>query len=234
MNFDILYKDEHILAIYKPPGYFVHRTKLDYQADQLIMPILRDQIGQKVYPVHRLDRKTSGVLLMALDVETQKSVNDMFMNGSVKKTYQAIVRGWAIDDFEIDYALENDRGKLQEALTYGKTAERYEIPFCSWKHPTSRYSLTTLNPQTGRQHQLRKHLSHIFHPIIGDRPHGCNKQNKFWLEQFQLNEMLLHASEIEFTHPLKDEVIVIQSTPKGEFVRISEILAPYISWKRDQ
>lgn len=224
MTFDILFEDDHILAIYKPAGYFVHRTKLDYQAETLVMPLLRDQIGQKVYPVHRLDRKTAGLLLMAKDEESQKAFNDMFMAGSVKKTYLALVRGWAPESFEIDYAIENDRGKLQEALTLGKSIAQYEIPISSGKHPTSRYSLVELYPQTGRQHQLRKHMSHIFHPILGDRPHGCNKQNRFFLNQFQLNDMLLHAKNLSFIHPFSGKLVSIDFSPRGEFNRIKKIL----------
>ena len=224
MTFDILFEDDHILAIYKPAGYFVHRTKLDYQAETLVMPLLRDQIGQKVYPVHRLDRKTPGLLLMAKDEESQKAFNDMFMAGSVKKTYLALVRGWAPESFEIDYAIENDRGKLQEALTLGKSIAQYEIPISSGKHPTSRYSMVELYPQTGRQHQLRKHMSHIFHPILGDRPHGCNKQNRFFLNQFQLNDMLLHAKNLSFIHPFSGKLVSIDFSPRGEFNRIKKIL----------
>ena len=220
MTFDILYQDESIIAINKPYGYFVHRTKLDNQASTLVLPNLRDQIGQRVYPVHRLDRKTSGVLLFALEEYTQRLMNDKFAAGEIYKKYLAVVRGHAPDQFEIDYALINDKGKKQEALTVGKSLQATEIPYMSWKHPTSRYSLVEMEPKTGRQHQLRKHMSHIFHPIIGDRPHGCNKQNKFFLEKFGLTEMLLHASEIGFKHPHSGEQIMIHAKPFSEFYRI--------------
>ncbi|HOY14611.1 MAG TPA: pseudouridine synthase [Saprospiraceae bacterium] len=224
MIFEILYQDEQLIAINKPCGFFVHRTKLDNQASTLVLPNLRDQIGQRVYPVHRLDRKTSGVLLFALDQITQSQMNKKFAENEVSKTYQAIVRGHTAPDFEIDYAIINDKNKLQEALTYGKTMAHAEIPYCSWKHPSSRYSLVELYPQTGRQHQLRKHLSHIFHPIIGDRPHGCNKQNKFFLETFELNEMMLHATKLQFIHPNTTTEIIINAPALGEFSRIADIL----------
>lgn len=224
MTFTILYQDEFLIAIHKPCGFFVHRTKLDNQASTLVLPNLRDQIGQRVYPVHRLDRKTSGVLLFALDATTQSTMNKKFAGNEVSKKYIAIVRGHTNLDFEIDYAIINDKNKLQEALTFGKTLQHTEIPYCSWKHPTSRYSLVELYPQTGRQHQLRKHLSHIFHPIIGDRPHGCNKQNKFFLDTFGLNEMMLHATQLEFEHPKTADKIKIESQPEGEFLRMLETL----------
>ncbi|HMP29758.1 MAG TPA: pseudouridine synthase, partial [Saprospiraceae bacterium] len=121
MTFDILYRDEHLIAINKPYGYFVHRTKLDFQADTLVMPNLRDQIGQYVYPVHRLDRKTSGVLLFALDEMTQRQVNAMFADGTIHKSYHAIVRGHTQPIFEIHYELTNDAGQKQSAVTHGTT-----------------------------------------------------------------------------------------------------------------
>ena len=223
--FEILYKDDFLIAIHKPYGYFVHRTKLDFQAETLVMPILRDQINQYVYPVHRLDRKTAGVLLFALDENTQKLLNTDFAEGRVNKTYHAIVRGFTPDELVIDYAITNDSGQTQNAVTHLKTLQQSEIPLSSGKHPTSRYSLTELKPVTGRQHQLRKHMSHIFHPIIGDRPHGCNKQNRFFLENFQLSEMMLNATELRFTHPWHKYEVVIASHYSSEFIRMLDALS---------
>jgi tRNA pseudouridine65 synthase len=218
-SFDILYQDENFVAIQKPYGYFVHRSKLDFQANELILPQLRDQIGKKLFPVHRLDRKTTGVLLFALNPYAQITLNDSFANNKVAKEYLAIVRGYAPNEFEIDYPLVNDRGVKQEAFTIGKVLEQVEIPYESWKHPTSRYSLVLLQPQTGRQHQLRKHLSHIFHPIIGDRPHGCNKQNRFFIQHFNYNQMALHASMISF-EDIDQQLITIRAPIGREFNRI--------------
>jgi tRNA pseudouridine65 synthase len=225
MTFDILYQDECLIAINKPYGYFVHRTKLDFQAETLVMPNLRDQIGQYVYPVHRLDRKTTGVLLFALDTATQSIVNSYFAEGKVNKKYHAIVRGYTPEEAHIDYELTNDTGTKQNALTNFKTMQHSEIPISSGKHPTSRYSLVELTPITGRQHQLRKHMSHIFHPIIGDRPHGCNKQNRFFLNQFNFSEMLLHAHSLQLTHPNTSEDIYIQAPYFDEFIRMSMLLS---------
>jgi tRNA pseudouridine65 synthase len=218
--FDILFKDDFLIAIHKPYGYFVHRTKLDFQAETLVMPLLRDQINQYVYPVHRLDRKTAGVLLFALDENTQKILNTDFAEGRVSKIYHAIVRGFTPQELVIDYAITNDSGQTQNAVTHLKTLQQSEIPHSSGKHPTSRYSLTELKPETGRQHQLRKHMAHIFHPVIGDRPHGCNKQNRFFLENFQLSEMMLNATELRFIHPWQKNEVVISSPYSDEFARI--------------
>jgi len=135
-----------------------------------------------------------------------------------------LLRGYAPNEMTIDYALKNDNEILQDAVTHFKTLEYLEIDIPFGKHPTSRYSLVEATPETGRMHQLRKHFAHIFHPIIGDRPHGCNKQNKFWLEKFQMNTMLLHASELTFLHPYSQEEISIKASISDEFERVLQIL----------
>ncbi|KAA0993865.1 pseudouridylate synthase [Dyadobacter sp. UC 10] len=225
----ILYQDEYLVAINKPHGMLVHRTQLAADSDQFAVQILRDQLGQRVYPVHRLDRKTSGVLLFALSEEINSLMQQQFQNGLVKKTYQAIVRGFTPDSCEIDYPLKRDDGTVQEAFTAFKTLQRTEVPFQTGAHPTSRYSLVELKPTTGRMHQLRKHMAHIMHPIIGDRPHGCNKQNRFFKEKFGMETMLLHAMDIQFNHPVVNSVMEIRGEVSPEFGRMSDVLKLDIS-----
>lgn len=222
---EILYRCEHLTAINKPNGLLVHRSPIAADADVFAVQLLRDQLDQKVYPVHRLDRKTSGVLLFALDETTNGEMQRKFMEGEVAKTYHAIVRGYTPDSGTIDYPLKRDDGVVQEAVTIYRTLQRTEVQFAVGKHATSRYSLVELNPLTGRMHQLRKHMAHILHPIIGDRPHGCNKQNRFFKEQFGMTTMLLHALSLEFAHPLtKAQVTVIADYP-AEFCRMLEMLS---------
>ena len=201
ISLPILYQDASIVAINKPNGLLVHRSPIAADASVFAVQILRDQLGQKVFPVHRLDRKTSGVLLFALHDEMNSVMQQQFQNGEVNKTYHAIVRGYTPDTLDIDYPLRKDDGTVQEAFTSLRTLQRTEVNFTIGKHPTSRYSLVELKPTTGRMHQLRKHMAHVFHPIIGDRPHGCNKQNRYFKEQLGMQEMLLHAERLEFTHP---------------------------------
>src|SRR5690554_1024095 len=117
----------------------------------------------------------------------------------------------------IDYALKNDNEILQDAVTHFKTLEYLEIDIPFGKHPTSRYSLVEARPTTGRMHQLRKHFAHIFHPIIGDRKHGCNKQNRFFKEQWDMTHMLLHASELSFCHPATNSKVRIEAPVRPEF-----------------
>lgn len=217
---EILYQDEHLVAINKPHGLLVHRTKIARDANEFAIQMLRDQIGQSVYPVHRLDRKTSGVLLFALNPEMNSIMQKQFMDGLVSKHYLSIVRGFTPDKETIDYALTRDDGKVREAITRFKTLAQAEIDLPHGKFNTSRYSLIDVAPETGRMHQIRKHMAHLRHPIIGDRPHGCNKQNKLFLEKFEMNTMMLHARQLKFIHPISNIEVIINADVQSEFTRM--------------
>jgi len=219
---EILYRTDYLVAINKPHGLLVHPTRIALDADTSVLQILRAQLEQKVYPVHRLDRKTSGVLLMALNKETQSILNALFANRKIDKIYTAIVRGFIPDQGVIDYAIKNDKGVLKDALTHYEVIERYEIDEPFGKFSTSRYSEVRLIPKTGRYHQLRMHMAHIFHPIIGDRPHGCNKQNRLFKERFSMMTMMLHAEQISFT--LNNESITIEGKHSREYSRVKKLL----------
>lgn len=221
---EIIYQDDFLVAINKPHGLLVHKTSLASDAEEFALQLLRDQINLQVYPVHRLDRKTGGLLLFALDKEIDRALQIQFSNREVNKKYLAIVRGLTPESGTIDYPLKNEKRGLQDAITHYRTLDQAEIDVPSGKHNTSRYSLIEAQPETGRMHQLRKHFAHIFHPIIGDRPHGCNKQNRLWLERFDMNTMMLHASELQFTHPVTGTDIVLKAVIQGEFKRVKEIL----------
>lgn len=216
----ILFEDNDLIAINKPHGLFVHRTKLDVDAGEFVVQQLRDMIGSRVYPVHRLDRKTSGVLLLAKSKAIQSLMNEKFRDRGIEKTYIAIVRGYTDENGTIDYALLSEKGKIQEAITHYKTLAQGEINISSGKFQTSRYSLVEIKPETGRMHQIRRHMSHIFHPIIGDRPHGCNKQNRFFLKEFEMNTMMLHASRLHFVHPVSEVNVTIEGGYFDEFKRM--------------
>jgi tRNA pseudouridine65 synthase len=221
---DIIYRDEHLIAINKPHGLLVHRSRIAADATEFAIQLLRDQIGQHVSPVHRLDRKTGGVLLFALEKEVEIQMHSMFANHTIEKTYIALVRGYTDDTGEINYPLRKENGTLQEAFTAYKTVARAEIPFAHGKHPTSRYSLIKATPTTGRMHQLRKHFAHIDHPIIGDRPHGCNKQNRFFIANWEMQTMLLHANRLAFTHPATQIPVIINAPFQEEFTRMNEVM----------
>ncbi len=221
---EILYQDDFMVAVNKPHGLLVHQTKLARDADVFALQLLRNQIGKKVHPVHRLDRKTSGVLLFALDEEINRSLQEMFMNRLIQKKYRAIVRGYVPEELIIDYPLKREDGKEQDAISHLRCLKKSEINLPFGKHVTSRYSLVEIIPETGRYHQIRKHLAHIRHPIIGDRPHGCNKQNKLFLEKFKMNKMMLHAEELTFIHPISKENLIIQAKLSATFERMQKEL----------
>lgn len=222
----IIHETDHLIAINKPHGLLVHRTKIANDAEVFALQLLRDQVGYRVYPCHRLDRKTSGVLLFAKSKNANAEVQQLFQEKRVQKKYIALVRGFIKEKGMIDYDL-TENGKTQEAITHFNLLKKYEIPLPFGKFHTSRYSLVELSPETGRFHQLRKHLAHIFHPIIGDRPHGCNKQNRLWKEQFEMMTMLLHAQELSFNFDNQD--IMIQAPMSMEFKRAIKILENFQS-----
>lgn len=224
--FDLLYQDEHYIAINKPPGYIVHKSSIARNAPLVVLQLLRDQIGQKVYPVHRLDRKTSGILIFALAPESNRLLAQQFENHFIEKEYIAFVRGWTESEGLIDYNLVNEKGKSQTAITSYETIEKFEIDLPLGKFPTSRYTKVRLLPKTGRMHQLRRHMAHIFHPIIGDRPHGCNKQNRLWKQTFEMDTMMLHAKRLSFIHPYSNTKIKIIAPFFDEFERVGKILKP--------
>lgn len=221
---EIVYQDDHLIAVNKPHGLLVHRSSIAGDAKEFALQMLRDQIGRHVSPVHRLDRKTGGLLLFAFEKEIEIAMHKQFMNGEVKKKYLAVLRGYAPDKEDIDYPLAKDNGTLQDAFTSFITLERAELEIAFGKHPTSRYSLVEATPTTGRMHQLRRHFAHIFYPIIGDRKHGCNKQNRFFKEQWEMTTMLLHASELMFRHPVTEEEIHLKAPVQEAFKRVMKLM----------
>lgn len=224
---EILYEDDDLIAINKPSGLLVHRTSIAAEETVFAVQMLRDQIGQRVSPVHRLDRPTSGVLLFSKKAETLPFLKAQFMDRTVKKTYLALVRGIPqVKEALIDYPLTTERSnKKQEARTAYRLLSECEIPFdTTGRYPTSRYSMLELKPETGRTHQIRRHLAHLRHYIIGDKKHGDNKQNQFFEKQFGLNNLLLHAVELEFELPATNKRILIKAPVPVHFEKIMQEL----------
>jgi tRNA pseudouridine65 synthase len=230
----ILYQDEHLVAINKPSGLLVHKSPIDKHETQFALQQLRDQIGQYVHPIHRLDKPTSGVLLFALDAQIVKRMSELFRSSQINKEYVAIVRGYTQEESLIDYPLKQmldtkvqklqgiTKG-LQEARTEYRRLATVELPYPVSHYPAARYSLVKLLPKTGRKHQLRRHMKHIFHPIIGDTKHGRGEHNKLFREKFDCHRLLLHSNRLKFIHPLSEKEIVIDAPLDGTFTRILKI-----------
>lgn len=180
----------------------------------------------QVYPAHRLDRQTGGVLIFALDSDVNSAMQQQFLNCKVQKTYITLVRGFTHDAGTIDYALKTEKGTVQEALTTYSTIRRFEVPIALGKFSTSRYSLVRVTPRTGRNHQIRRHFAHIAHPIIGDRRHGCHRQNNLFRDhdQLGLDTMLLHASLLTFSHPMTGADLSIGAELQSPFQAIVDRL----------
>lgn len=209
----ILYQDEYLVAVDKPAGMLVHRSFLDKHETLFVMQTLRNQLGQHVFPVHRLDRPTSGVLLFALSSEVARLLTEQHQQESWQKFYLAVVRGYVKEPLLLDYALKEQLDKVadkkarqdkiaQDARTAIWPLAQVELPFAVGRYPAARYSLVALQPQTGRKHQLRRHMSHLRHPIAGDTTHGDGKHNRLFVEHFGNDRLLLIAKRLSILHPM--------------------------------
>jgi tRNA pseudouridine65 synthase len=222
ISLEILYQDEYFVAINKPSGLLVHKSPIDKHETQFALQLVRDQIGQYVYPLHRLDKPTSGVLLFALDANIAQAMSELFRSSQVEKAYIAVVRGFtqqsAVIDYPLKQMLDTKAQKLQgitkevqEARTEYNRLATVELPYPVSRYPVARYSLVKLMPKTGRKHQLRRHMKHIFHPIVGDTKHGRGEHNNLFREKYRSHRLLLHANYLSFIHPVDKEKIVIKA-----------------------
>jgi tRNA pseudouridine65 synthase len=229
---EILYRDEQLVAIHKPTGLLVHRSNLDRQETRFAVQLLRDQIGQHVFPAHRLDKGTSGILLFALNSDMARALGHQFEAGTIGKTYRAIVRGWPPEAGRIDHPLsrqfdDHGRPRTEAALqalpaqTDFRRLATAEIDACVDRYPHARYALVELTPLTGRQHQLRRHLKHIAHPIIGDATHGKGRHNRFFQERFACQRLLLACTELRLQHPLTNQLLRIEAPPAADFAAVA-------------
>jgi len=225
---EILYQDDYIVAINKPSGLLVHKSPIDRHETEFALQMVRDQIGQYVYPVHRLDKPTSGVLLFALNTEILKAMSLLFRSHEVSKEYIAIVRGYTQEEDLIDYPLKQmldtkEQKKLgitkeaQEAQTHYECLATVELPYAVSRYPVARYSLVKLHPKTGRKHQLRRHMKHIFHPIVGDTKHGRGEHNQLFREKFECHRLLLHSHRVSFVHPVTKQSVEIEASVDDTF-----------------
>lgn len=217
----VLYRDEWLAVIDKPAGLMVHdsalaRGETDFAADRL-----RQQFGCRVFLVHRLDRATSGCLLLAFDRDTASLLGKALMAGEVQKDYRAICRGWPAEEaFEVDHPLDGGPGKplKKPAQTRFQVLARAECDWPSGEFATSRYALLQAQPLTGRFRQIRRHLKHVFHHLIGDTSHGDGRHNRAF-RMVGVHRMLLHAHRLAFTHPVSGAPVEAIAPPDTQFAK---------------
>jgi len=225
------YRDDRLVVIDKPAGLLVHRTALDRHETEFAVQRLRDQIGQPVHPVHRLDRGTSGLLVFALDREAARRLAEAFANGAVDKRYLAVVRGWPAEQGTIDHPLKRQpddaewvdpRAQLrpQEAVTHWRRLACAELPIAGDRHPTTRCALLALTPETGRRHQIRRHLKHAAHPIIGDATYGKGSLNRSFAALTGCARLLLHCAALRLPHPEDGRTLDLTAPLSGAFAQL--------------
>lgn len=226
----ILYRDERIVVVDKPSGLLVHRSPIDRHERRFAVQMLRDQLGRRVYPAHRLDKGTSGALAFALDREMAAALGAAFAGRDVVKTYLAIVRGWPAESGVIDhelaavqdeYALPAEPAAKPARTEYRRLAT-VELPVRVDRYPSSRYALLELHPETGRRHQLRRHLAHVSHPIVGDSTYGKGRHNRLFAELYGVRRLLLACIGLEFVHPSSGAALCIKAAPGAEFEALLE------------
>lgn len=218
----VLYRDDYLIAIDKPAGLLVHPSWIDKQETRCAMMLLRDQIGQYVYPVHRLDKPTSGVLLFALSPAVARLLTESFTRKQVEKRYLTVVRGYTEEAGTIDHPLREKLDRMtdqqarqdkppQTAVTEYRRLATLELPVRVDRYPSSRYSLLEARPLTGRKHQIRRHFKHLSHPIIGDTSYGKSNHNRLFAERFDSHRLLLAATRLQLSHPITRETLSLEA-----------------------
>lgn len=224
---EIIAQDQTLVAINKPAGLLVHRSAIDFHEQHNAQELLQRQIEHRVFPVHRLDKPTSGVLLFALNKEIASNLAHKFQNHEIRKEYIAIVRGHTADYGYIDNPVRDKdapQKPRKQALTNYRTLARITLPVTVDRYPEARYSKVNLQPESGRRHQLRQHMKHISHPIIGDTSYGKSVHNRFFKQHLQCSRLLLHAEGLTFTHPVNGEQISLKAETDDQFKRICNLV----------
>ena len=232
--FTLLYQDHALVVIDKPSGWLVHKSEIDRHETRIVVQALRNQLNAYVYPAHRLDKGTSGCLVVALSSAGASSLGKQFEEHSVDKTYLAVARGYMPDEGLIDHPLSKlvdersfnpdasvqTQQTAQQAQTQFKTLATVELPIAVEGFSTSRYSLVQLKPFTGRQHQLRRHLKHVSHPIIGDSTYGRGRHNRMFADRYGESRLLLACTQMGFLHPESGLWIQVRAPLNGVFAKV--------------
>lgn len=223
----VLYADARLAVVDKPAGLLVHDSRLAGGESDFLVDRLRVQFGRRVFPAHRLDRATSGCLLVAFDSATAAALGEQLMSRTVEKDYLAVCRGWPEEVFTVDHPLDGGPGKpvKKPALTAFERLATVELDMPSAGFPTSRYALLRASPHTGRFRQIRRHLKHASHHLIGDTSHGDGRHNRNF-RMLGIHRMLLHAWRLEFRHPSDGRRLAVSAPPDPEFRRALALFGP--------
>jgi len=222
----ICYRDSTVVVVDKPAGMLVHRSGIDAGETVFLMQTLRDQLGQHVFPVHRLDKPTSGLVIFALDPEGARAMSSLFELGEIEKSYLAFVRGHTVPALKINHPLRDEvdskgrktkEGTVREAATELRTLATWTVPEPVDRYPEARYSELELKPRTGRYRQLRRHMKHISHPILGDVRYGKGSHNRFIEDRIGIRRLWLHAKTLVFKHPVSGVRLTVDSDMPADF-----------------
>nr|WP_010130915.1 pseudouridine synthase [Microbulbifer agarilyticus] len=232
MTPELIFEDDHLIAAYKPEGWLVHRSSIDKHEDRILLQYLRDLVGQHLYPVHRLDKPTSGVIVFGKSGDSAARLQAQLDCDSSVKQYIAVCRGFCPEQGVIDHPLppvadfkhqrKRPKSELprQEAITHFRRLDTVELPVAVDRYPNSRYSLVQIELQTGRRHQIRRHFKHLSHPLIGCPKYGKSTHNRFFAEQLHCARLLLHAYRLSIRHPVTEERLELVAKPRGCFMSL--------------
>lgn len=218
---ELLYRDQALAVVNKPAGLLAHRSQIAAHEDRFLLDQLREQLGQRCFLAHRLDRATSGALLLAFDRDTAAALGEQFMGRSVEKIYLAVVRGWTDEAGRIEHPLDAPgKPEPKPAVSHYARLAAIELPYPMSGFETARYSLLAMRPETGRYRQLRRHLKHIHHHLIGDTSHGDGRHNRLFRVEFRCHRMLLHAWRLGFEHPSDGRRLTIEAPVDDAFAAL--------------
>lgn len=225
---NIIYRDDYFFVIDKPSGFFVHPPEFSAYPtprEKICLHVLRDHFQQDVFPVHRLDAPTSGLVIFAFDKEATRNLSRLFAEREIRKKYLAVVRGFVDDEGTIDIPLEiKGFPDLMPSTTLYRKIRQIELPFATGtKYQTSRYSLVEVNPVTGRWHQIRRHFDRISHPLLGDIEHGDSHHNRFFRDQLKISGLCLRAVSLSFLHPWTQTQITLTAPPSDKWNQIFQL-----------
>jgi len=218
---EVLHADASLVVVNKPVGLAVHRSHMTGAEPDFLIALIRAQTGRTLQLAHRLDRATSGVLVLAGDREVAGELGRQFMAQTVQKRYLAVVRGHVADEGTIDHALDAPGKPVpQPAVTHFRCLARVELPIPLGRYESVRYSLVEARPESGRYRQIRRHFKHASHHLIGDTSHGEGRHNRFFRIRYAVHRMLLHASSVSLRHPVSGEPITFSAPLDPAFLRV--------------